>query len=65
MWRLQAASKLLSDGPLDLETLGQGGQDLLLRETGAKSKAALIEDLENKARAAARAIDKVLANPPG
>ncbi len=53
MWRLQAASKLLSDGPLDLDTLGQGGQDLLLRETGAESEAALIKDLEEKARAAA------------
>lgn len=65
MWRLQAASKLLSDGPLDLDALGQGGQDLLLRETGAESEAALIKDLEEKARAAARAIDEVLANPPG
>ena len=65
MWRLQAASKLLSDGPLDLDALGRGGQDLLLRETGAESEAALVEDLENKARAAALAIDEVLASPPG
>lgn len=65
MWRLQAASKLLSDGPLDLEALGQGGQDLLLRETGAASEADLIKDVEEKARAAAQAIEEVLANPPG
>ncbi|MCK8463686.1 glutamine-synthetase adenylyltransferase [Aliiroseovarius sp. S1339] len=65
MWRLQAASKLLSDGPLDLDALGKGGQDLLLRETGAESETALVKDLENKARAAAQAIDEVLASPPG
>ncbi|WP_432449959.1 glutamine-synthetase adenylyltransferase [Aliiroseovarius marinus] len=65
MWRLQAASKLLTDEALDLEALGQGGQGLLLRETGADNKDALVQDLENKARAAAQAIDEVLANPPG
>lgn len=65
MWRLQAASKLLTDEALDLEALGQGGQGLLLRETGADTKDALVQDLENKARAAAQAIDEVLANPPG
>ncbi|WP_371168904.1 glutamine-synthetase adenylyltransferase [Aliiroseovarius sp. 2305UL8-7] len=64
MWRLQAASKLLSDGPLDLDALGKGGQDLLLRETGAESEIELVQDLEAKARAAARAIDEVLASPP-
>ena len=65
MWRLQAVSKLLSEGPLDLDALGKGGQDLLLRETGAESEAALVEDLEKKARAAAQAIEEVLAAPPG
>ncbi len=64
MWRLQAVSKLLSEGPLDLDALGTGGQDLLLRETGAKTGEALVEELESKARAAARAIDEVLASPP-
>ena len=65
MWRLQAVSKLLSEGSLDLDALGKGGQDLLMRETGAESEAALVKDLETKARAAARAIDEVLASPPG
>ncbi len=64
MWRLQAVSKLLSEGPLDLDALGKGGQDLLLRETGAESEAALVKELETRARAAARAIDEVLASPP-
>ena len=64
MWRLQAASKLLSEGPLDLDALGKGGQDLLLRETNAESETALVQELETKARAAALAIDEVLASPP-
>ncbi len=64
MWRMQAASKLLSDAPLDLEALGQGGQDLLLRETGAESEESLVRDLEHKAKLAAKAIEEVLACPP-
>lgn len=64
MWRLQTASKLLSDAPLDLDALGQGGQDLLLRETHAESEEGLVSDLENKAKLAARAIEEVLACPP-
>ena len=64
MWRMQAASKLLSDAPLDLEDVGQGGQDLLLRETGAESEDDLIRDLQQKAKLAAAAIEQVLAAPP-
>ncbi|MDA5094579.1 glutamine-synthetase adenylyltransferase [Aliiroseovarius sp. KMU-50] len=64
MWRLQAASKLLSEGPLDLETQGQGGQDLLLRETGVENEAELVAELQTRAARAAEAIEDVLAHPP-
>lgn len=64
MWRLQAASKLLSDGPLDLTELGQGGLDLLLRETGAEDQADLVGEIETRAARAAEAIESVLNHPP-
>ncbi|WP_424943327.1 glutamine-synthetase adenylyltransferase [Aliiroseovarius crassostreae] len=64
MWRLQAASKLLSDGPLDVRALGQGGKDLLLRETGVENEAELIGELESRAARAAEAIEDVLVHPP-
>ncbi|MBV0890373.1 bifunctional [glutamine synthetase] adenylyltransferase/[glutamine synthetase]-adenylyl-L-tyrosine phosphorylase [Paracoccus sp. Z118] len=41
LWRLQCAARLLTDGALDMETVGRGGQDFLLRETGAESLDAL------------------------
>ncbi|UWP99933.1 [protein-PII] uridylyltransferase family protein [Aliiroseovarius crassostreae] len=64
MWRLQAASKLLSDGPLDLQALGQGGQDLLLRETGVEDEGELVSEVETRAARAAEAIEEVLSHPP-
>ncbi len=64
MWRLQAASKLLSDRPLDLGELGQGGTDLLLRETGAENEADLLAGLATRAERAAEAIEYVLSHPP-
>lgn len=64
MWRLQAASKLLSEGPLDLQALGQGGQDLLLRETGVEDEGELVSEVEVRAARAAEAIEEVLSHPP-
>ncbi|MFC3179814.1 [protein-PII] uridylyltransferase family protein [Cypionkella sinensis] len=52
-WQVQAASKLLSDKPLDPDTLGLGGRAFLLREVGAveteAGSAALTERLARKA----------------
>ncbi len=64
MWRLQAASKLLSEGPLDLQALGQGGQDLLLRETGVEDGGELVGEVKARAARAAEAIEEVLSHPP-
>jgi [glutamine synthetase] adenylyltransferase / [glutamine synthetase]-adenylyl-L-tyrosine phosphorylase len=35
LWRLQAGGRLLTDKPLDMEAIGEGGRAFLLRETGA------------------------------
>lgn len=51
-WRLHAAARLLSEGALDWDRLGEGGRAFVLRETGAAAAGALAADL---ARAAAQA----------
>ncbi len=53
-WRLQAASRLLTGGPLDPDQLGQGGRDLVLREAGYDTMddlASAINDVAAKADA--------------
>ncbi len=60
-WRLQAAARLLTEGALDVEKLGQGARAFLLRETGCDSPAALAEALAAQAGAAAAVIEAVLA----
>lgn len=54
LWRLQAGGRLLSDRPLDMEAIGQGGRDFLLRETGT-------ETLEDLAAKLAETVDEVAA----
>ncbi|MBW0158768.1 glutamine-synthetase adenylyltransferase [Sedimentimonas flavescens] len=46
LWRLQAGGRLLTDKPLDMEAIGEGGQSFLLREVGVDSLEALAERLE-------------------
>ncbi|MYM55796.1 glutamine-synthetase adenylyltransferase [Thalassovita mangrovi] len=60
-WKLQMVSKLLTDKPLDPDSIGQGGCDMLLRETGAADVAALLADLGRGSEAAGTAIDAALA----
>ncbi|WP_245824406.1 glutamine-synthetase adenylyltransferase [Pseudoruegeria aquimaris] len=45
MWRLRVAGKLLTDGALAPERLGEGGLAFLLRETGQESAEALQDSL--------------------
>jgi glutamate-ammonia-ligase adenylyltransferase len=45
LWRLQAGGRLLTDRPLDLAAIGEGGRAFLLREAGQESLAALAEKL--------------------
>jgi [glutamine synthetase] adenylyltransferase / [glutamine synthetase]-adenylyl-L-tyrosine phosphorylase len=51
-WRIQAASKLLSDRVADASSLGRGGQAFLLREAGETEAEALTARLERLTRLA-------------
>ncbi|MBK4217069.1 glutamine-synthetase adenylyltransferase [Paracoccus caeni] len=62
LWRLQASGRLLTAKPLDLDELGRGGQELLLRETGQPTLDALTDELARKVKLAAGMIDALL--PP-
>ncbi|MGH1368945.1 MAG: glutamine-synthetase adenylyltransferase [Maritimibacter sp.] len=63
--RLQLASKLLTDAPLDLEAIGKGGLDFLLRKTGAQSAQKLLDQVARCTQAGAQAIEAILARKPG
>jgi glutamate-ammonia-ligase adenylyltransferase len=58
---LGQVAKLLSDQPLDPEAIGQGGREMLLRETGAKDIAALGTRYTDATSRAAAVIDRALA----
>lgn len=57
LWRLHCAARLLSDRPLDMDILGQGGQDFLLRETGCGTLGALSDRLGETVETAGAIID--------
>jgi len=64
LWRMQAAGKLLTDGALDLDAIGLGGRDFLLRETGMDSPAALVAAVAARTEAARVAVEAALARLP-
>ncbi|MDE3028501.1 MAG: glutamine-synthetase adenylyltransferase, partial [Paracoccaceae bacterium] len=59
-WQLRCGSKLLSDGALDLASVGEGGTAFLLRETGAPDVATLAARLDGLTAGAAVVIDAAL-----
>lgn len=59
-WTIQSIAKLLTDRPLDPESLGAGGQSFLLREIGAESLTSLKQSLADHSKAASNVIDRVL-----
>jgi glutamate-ammonia-ligase adenylyltransferase len=61
VWRLQAATRLLTDRKLDMAGLGEGAQAFLLRETGQNNTEALGQALDAAVRQAAQIIDGVFA----
>ncbi|UXU75137.1 MULTISPECIES: glutamine-synthetase adenylyltransferase [unclassified Paracoccus (in: a-proteobacteria)] len=61
LWNLQCAARLLTDRPLDMESLGEGGQAFLLRETGAESLDDLAQRLAATVAEAGDLIDSALA----
>jgi glutamate-ammonia-ligase adenylyltransferase len=58
-WRLQAASRLLTDKTLDMGSLGIGACAFLLRETGQPDAEALAQDLSKVVNAAEAVINRV------
>ncbi|NYS24261.1 glutamine-synthetase adenylyltransferase [Rhodobacteraceae bacterium 2376] len=63
-WRMQCSSRLLADRVGDPQALGQGGQALILRETGAADLEALAQALQAQARGAAAVIAEMLDSAP-
>jgi glutamate-ammonia-ligase adenylyltransferase len=61
LWRLHASGRLLSDQPLDMDEIGQGGQEFLLRETGQLDLDALHQKLVTGTDRASAQIERVLA----
>ena len=61
LWQVQAGTRLLTGGPLDLMTLGEGGRAFLLRETAMPTAAALIAAVDMRAELANTVISRVLA----
>jgi glutamate-ammonia-ligase adenylyltransferase len=59
-----SAGRLLVDGPLTAEALGQGARAMLCRETGRPDLARLEADLARLREATSDAIDAVLAARP-
>ncbi|MFZ5750338.1 MAG: glutamine-synthetase adenylyltransferase [Pseudomonadota bacterium] len=61
LWRLQAGGRLLTDRPLDMDAIGEGGRAFLLRETGTESLEALgsllAAEVETVAAIVARTLD--------
>jgi [glutamine synthetase] adenylyltransferase / [glutamine synthetase]-adenylyl-L-tyrosine phosphorylase len=64
LWRLHAAARLLTDGVLDLPTLGEGARAFVLRETGVKTAEALASELQTMSARAEAAITRLVGEQP-
>lgn len=60
LWRLQAGGRLLTDRPLDMEAIGEGGRVFLLREVDAESLDALRDRLGQTTSAVARIVEEAM-----
>ncbi|MFT4014248.1 MAG: glutamine-synthetase adenylyltransferase [Paracoccus sp. (in: a-proteobacteria)] len=60
LWNLQAAGRLLTEKPLDMENIGKGGQAFLLRETGTTTLDELAACLTAHVETAGQIIDAAL-----
>jgi glutamate-ammonia-ligase adenylyltransferase len=65
LWRLHAAAQLLSDRPLDWDTLGEGGRAFILRETGAADAVGLATELARAIDAAKAAVTRLVGMEDG
>lgn len=60
LWRLHASGRLLTSRPLDMDAIGPGGQEFLLRECAMTSIAELAARLEGDCAEAAARIEAAL-----
>jgi glutamate-ammonia-ligase adenylyltransferase len=60
MWRVRMATRLLTAGPVDAQTVGAGGQAVLLRATGAETIGAAQVQMQEKWAIAAAIIANAL-----
>jgi glutamate-ammonia-ligase adenylyltransferase len=65
LWQVQLASKLLSEGPLDADRIGEGGAAFLARLTGIEGLEALRARLDAVTARAAAVIDAALPEAEG
>ncbi|MDI3335818.1 glutamine-synthetase adenylyltransferase [Defluviimonas aestuarii] len=63
LWRLQAGGRLLTEGPLDMDAIGEGGRTFLMRETGASELDQMASRLEGHTARAASIIAQCLQQP--
>ncbi|MFV2052645.1 glutamine-synthetase adenylyltransferase [Aliiroseovarius sp. YM-037] len=64
MWRVQSGAKLLSDRPLDMDEVGEGGQAFMLRETEQDNLSTLEDAIAALSSDAAAVIDDALSREP-
>ncbi|MGR3553452.1 [protein-PII] uridylyltransferase family protein [Paracoccus sp. (in: a-proteobacteria)] len=64
LWRLNASARLLTDRPLDMDEIGLGAQEFLLRETAQPDLPALKARLAEVTGQAATLIQAQLPDPP-
>ncbi len=60
LWNLQCSGRLLTEKPLDMDSLGKGGQAFLLREVGAESLERLAAILSETVEAVGAIIDAAM-----
>ena len=60
-WQVGQVAKLISDRPLDPDSIGEGGRAMLLRETGAVDVGALTDRIAHATDAAAQVVTDILA----
>jgi [glutamine synthetase] adenylyltransferase / [glutamine synthetase]-adenylyl-L-tyrosine phosphorylase len=65
LWRLHAAARLLSDGVLALESLGEGARAFILRETGSPDAAALADAVVAAVAGAEAAVGRLVGDGNG
>ncbi len=65
LWAMQCTGRLLSAEAIDLERIGQGGQELLLRETGAHDFEELAAQLAETVQQSGETIEMLIGTGAG